>query len=79
MVTRKKQRKRKIESIEIKTVKPLDPLIVNAGSFFTGWTFDQLVRMQAIEPLKDAKALAGGWPDDEDLDEVLDEIYEQRH
>jgi hypothetical protein len=52
--------------------------MVNAGSFFTGWTFDQLVRMQAIEPLKDAKALAGGWPDDEDLDKVLDEIYEQR-
>jgi hypothetical protein len=52
--------------------------MVNAGSSFTGWTFDQLVRMQAIEPLKDAKALAGGWPDDEDLDKVLDEIYEQR-
>jgi hypothetical protein len=64
MVARKKQRKRRV---------------TNAGSFFKGWTFDQLVRMQAIEPLKHVKTLAGGWPDDEDLDEVLDEIYEQRH
>ena len=69
----------KIESIEIKTVKPLDPLMVNAGSFFTGWTFDQLVRMQAVEPLKVSKALAGGWPEDEDVDDVLEEIYERRH
>jgi hypothetical protein len=69
----------KIEIIEIKTVKPLDPLMVNAGSFFTGWTLDQLVRMQAVEPLKDSKALAGGWPEDEDIDDVLQEIYEHRH
>jgi len=69
----------KIESIEIKTVKSLDPLMVNAGSFFTGWTFAELVRMQAVEPLKDSKALAGGWPEDEDIDDVLQEIYEHRH
>ena len=69
----------KIESIEIETVKPLDPLMVNAGSFFTGWTFNQLARMQAVEPLNDSKALAGGWPEDEDIDDVLQEIYEHRH
>jgi hypothetical protein len=68
----------KIEGLEIKTVKPLDPLMVNAGSFFTGWTFDQLVRMQGVEPLRDSKALAGGWPEDEDVDDVLQEIYDHR-
>ena len=71
------------QRVQTRVIQRLQPpkseVVVNAGSFFTGWTFDQLVRMQAIEPLKDAKALAGGWPDDEDLDEVLDDIYGQRH
>ena len=68
----------KTESIEITAVKPLDPLTVNAGSFFTGWTFDQLVHMQSVDPLRDPKSLAGGWPDDEDVDDVLAEIYQRR-
>ena len=68
----------KTENISIISVKPLDPLTVNAGSFFKGWTFDQLVHMQAVEPLRDSKVLAGGWPDDEDVDDVLTDIYQRR-
>jgi hypothetical protein len=68
----------KTESIEITRLKPLDPLTVNAGSFFRGWTFEQLAHMQDVEPLRDPKALAGGWPDDEDVDDVLTEIYQHR-
>jgi hypothetical protein len=68
----------KLESVDLKTVQPLNPLDVNAGSFFTGWTFDQLVQMQSIDPLRDPKALSGGWPEDEEVDEVLNEIYQRR-
>lgn len=66
------------EGIEIREVKPLDPLTVNAGNFFTGWTFDQLVMMQAARPIHDPRALAGGWPEDEDLDDVMADIYQHR-
>jgi hypothetical protein len=68
----------RMESIEITSVKPLDPLTVNAGSFFRGWTFDQLVQTQAIPPMHDAKVLAGGWPADEDIDDVLHDVYQRR-
>lgn len=68
----------KTESIAIKKVKPLDPLMVNAGSFFRGWSLEHLAQMQGVEPLRDPKSLAGGWPDDEDLDAALAEIYQQR-
>ena len=67
------------ESIDITELTPLDPLTVNAGNFFQGWTFDQLVSMQAVRPLRDVKTLAGGWPQDEDVDEVMTEIYRRRH
>lgn len=78
MVTKKKQRRRRIAK-----AKPALILKVSGGdfacNFFTGSTLDQLVRMQAVEPLKDSKALAAGWPEDEDIDDVLQEIYEDRH
>ena len=66
------------ESIEIRSVQPLDPLTVNAGSFFRGWTFDQLVHMQAVGPLRDLRDLAGVWPPDDDVDDALTEIYRHR-
>lgn len=68
----------RMENVEISSVTPLDPLTVNAGSFFSGWSFDQLAQMQAIEPLRDFGELAGGWPDDEPVDDILDEIYQRR-
>lgn len=68
----------KTESVALRTVRPLDPLMVNAGSFFKGWTLEQLAHMQSVEPLKNTNALSGGWPEDEDLDEALTEIYRHR-
>ena len=68
----------KVESVELRTIEALSPLDVNAGGFFAGWTLDQLVQMQSVEPLRDPKVLSGGWPEDEDVDEVLNEIYQRR-
>ena len=72
------QETQRIETIEITSLKPLDPLTVDAGSFFRGWTFDQLAHMQAISPMHDAKVLAGGWPADEEVDDVLVDVYKRR-
>lgn len=68
----------KTENIHITAVTPLDPLTVNAGTFFKGLDFSQLAHLQAVDPLPDASVLAGGWPDDEDPDEILAEIYQRR-
>jgi hypothetical protein len=69
----------KMESIAITRLIPLDPLALNAGNFLRGWTLEQLVQTQDVGPLTDPKLLAGGWPEDEDVDDVLGEIYQRRH
>jgi hypothetical protein len=37
-----------------------------------------LVREQGVGPIQDISSLAGGLPDDEDIDEMLEEIYRSR-
>lgn len=69
---------KKLESIHLRSVSPLDPLSADAGSFVRGWSLDQLARLQGVEPLRDPAVLAGGWPDDDDIDEGLAEIYRRR-
>lgn len=68
----------RLESLHLRTVSPLDPLSADAGSFVRGWSLDQLARLQGVDPLRDPSVLAGGWPDDDDVDETLAEIYRQR-
>lgn len=68
----------KMESIAVDAVKPLDPLLVNAGSFFKGWSLDQLAYMQGVEPVRDPKKLVATWMGDEDVDEMLNDIYQHR-
>ena len=68
----------KLEGIVIRSVSPLDPFATDAGSFVRGWTLDQLARLQGVDPMRDPTVLAGGWPDDDDIDETLADIYGQR-
>ena len=49
-----------------------------ASHFMAGHSFDELARLQAVGPLVDANTLAGGWPDDEEPDQALAEIYANR-
>jgi hypothetical protein len=62
----------------LRVTSPLDPLATDAGSFFRGWSLDQLARLQGVDPVRDPASLAGGWPDDDDVDEMLADIYGQR-
>lgn len=66
------------EILEIQKITPLDPLRVNSGSFFGGWSLDQLAQLQGVGPIRDLKTLSGGLPDDEDVDEMLSDIYGRR-
>jgi hypothetical protein len=68
----------KVESVAIERIESLDSLELDAGSFFAHPTFDQLVRQQAIKPLRDVRQLAGGILDDLDVDELVDDIYRSR-
>jgi hypothetical protein len=68
----------RMESLHIRKLIPLDPLTVNASDFITGLSLDELAKMQAVRPLRDPKDLAGGWPDDEDVDVGLLDIYQHR-
>ena len=67
-----------LEAFHIRAVSPQDPLSTDAGSFVRGWSLDQLARLQGVDPIRNPAILAGGWPDDDDIDEALAEIYRQR-
>jgi hypothetical protein len=51
---------------------------LDAGNFFARPTFEQLARQQGIKPLSDARQLAGGLPDDIDVDVLIRDIYRAR-
>jgi hypothetical protein len=68
----------KPESIAIETVFPVGALSGDDSEFFAGMSIEQLARAQGVEPLQNPAVLAGGWPDDEDVDEALADIYARR-
>jgi hypothetical protein len=47
-------------------------------SFFEAKTLEELAREQGVGPVKDISVFAGGFPDGEDIDEILEEIYRLR-
>lgn len=50
-----------------------------AGNFFSGRTLDELARIQNISGATDPSKLVGGFPEDEDIDVFLKDIYESRN
>ncbi len=48
------------------------------SDFFTGKSISELAREQGVGPIKDIRVFAGVIPDDEDVDEMLAEIYRLR-
>jgi hypothetical protein len=47
-------------------------------SLFAGKSLQELALSQGVGPVKDIRVFAGGFPDDEDIDEMLEEIYRLR-
>jgi hypothetical protein len=68
----------KNESVRIDEIASRDPLPANAGSFFNGPSIEELARVQGVGPITDFSVLAGGWPDDEDVEEFIADTYRNR-
>jgi hypothetical protein len=58
--------------------EPVDVQPPEVGGFFAHPTFEQIAQHQGVEPLRDPGQLAGGFPDEVDIEEMLDEIYRTR-
>jgi hypothetical protein len=68
----------KVESIAIEKIGIVEQLLIGAKDFHTGRSIEQLAEAQGVQPLENPKILAGGWPDNEDVDEFLEDIYSSR-
>jgi hypothetical protein len=69
---------KRIELIHIKKIIPLEPLSLGASAFFSGKSIEELAALQGVKPLQNVGVLAGGLPADENLDELIEEIYRDR-
>lgn len=58
---------------------PIESSRIGRQTFFESNSLEQLAAAQNVKPLDNPQALAGGWPEDEDLDGFLEEIYADRH
>ena len=54
--------------------QPGAQLSVGGRDFFAGKSLAELAREQGVGPIKDIGVFAGGFPEDENLDELLDEL-----
>lgn len=66
------------EELHIQRIEIIDQLIVGAKDFFISRSIDELAEAQGVKPLLNPGILAGGWPDDENLDDFLEATYQAR-
>lgn len=68
----------RVESIAIEMIGVVEQLLIGAKDFHSGRSLEQLAEAQGVSPLDDPKVLAGGWPDGEDVDAFLEDVYSSR-
>lgn len=68
----------KVESIAIEKIGVVEQLLIGAKDFHSERSLEQLAEAQGVPPLDNPKVLAGGWPDGEDVDEFLEDVYSSR-
>lgn len=68
----------KPEELRIETIEILEQLMVGAKDFFSSRSIEQLAQAQGVRPLTNPAILAGGWPEEENLDEFLEATYQNR-
>jgi hypothetical protein len=68
----------RVDAVHIEEIKELPSLALGEGNFAADRSIAELAQIQRVVPLKDASTLEGGIPEDEDLDEFLNEIYTAR-
>jgi hypothetical protein len=68
----------KVDSIAIDSIGVTEQLLIGAKEFHSGRSIAQLAESQGVAPLSNPKVLLGGWPEGEDVDEFLEDIYSSR-
>jgi hypothetical protein len=68
----------RIDSIRIEEIDSLPSLYLGEENFRSNLPLDELAGMQKVQPLKNLAVLAGGIPDDENVDELVSEVYSAR-
>lgn len=68
----------RVESIAIEKIGVIEQLLIGAKDFYIGRSLEQLAEAQGVAPLDNPKILAGGLPEDEDVDQLLEDIYSSR-
>ncbi|MGI8741567.1 MAG: hypothetical protein ACR2NN_03145 [Bryobacteraceae bacterium] len=68
----------RIETLHIQEIALLASLSVGEGNFFAQSSISQLAQAQNVKAVKDVSVLVGGFPDEENIDNFLDEIYNSR-
>lgn len=68
----------KVEAIAIVKIGVVEQLLIGAKDFYTGRSLEQLAEAQGVPPLDNPKVLAGGFPESEDVDGFLEDIYSSR-
>ena len=60
--------------------RPFEDVVkeLDAAPFMAPHSLEELARLQGVKPLENVNALAGGFPEDENIDEFLDDIYKHR-
>jgi hypothetical protein len=66
---------RRIAFIHINKSEPFDPFVLGAAAFVAPYSFEDLAHLHGVKPLEDISILAGGFPEDEDINEFLNDIY----
>lgn len=68
----------RLESLHIHTIERLPSLSLGEGNFYAESSLADLAAKQKVKPVKSIVELAGGFPEDENIDQFLDEIYKAR-
>lgn len=68
----------RIECLHIHSIERLPSLSLGKDNFFAESSLSELASLQKVKPIKDMSTFASGFPDDEDIDAFLEEIYSAR-
>lgn len=68
----------RIESLHIEKIERLPSLSLGKENFFAESSLSELASAQKVRPIKEMSTFATGFPEDEDIDAFLEEIYAAR-
>jgi len=68
----------RIDRLDIQSLEIIQPISVGEADFFSSRSFSELAERQGAKPLYDPKVLEGVFSETDDIDGMLEEIYQER-